>query len=153
MGASAILALEFRAMRPVRGPNRLTPVRTPDIREPQGHETRRPRIQHSKKRACGLPQLRASLPSAVRRVRAGGRITVTYRSRPAFRIVPVEDAGTPHGPLGADPLYRAEAVGRSRDGVVKPLFVDTAGWVACAHAADPAYKPARAARDSVLRLL
>ena len=61
-------------------------------------------------------ELRASLPSVVRRVRAGERITVIYRSRPAFRIVPVEDGGTSDGPLDADPLYGASAVGRSRDG-------------------------------------
>lgn len=30
---------------------------------------------------------------------------------------------------------------------MKGLFVDTAGWVACADAADPAHKPAAAARD------
>jgi hypothetical protein len=30
--------------------------------------------------------------------------------------VPVEDTGTPDGPLDEDPLFRAEAVGRSRDG-------------------------------------
>jgi predicted nucleic acid-binding protein len=30
---------------------------------------------------------------------------------------------------------------------MKGLFVDTAGWVACADAADPAHKPATAARD------
>jgi prevent-host-death family protein len=61
-------------------------------------------------------ELRASLPGVVRRVRGGERITVIYRSRPAFRIVPVEDTGTPDGPLDADPLFRAGAVGRSRDG-------------------------------------
>jgi len=61
-------------------------------------------------------ELRASLPSVVRRVRSGARITVLYRSRPAFQIVPVEDAGLRAAPLDADPLYRAEAVGRSRDG-------------------------------------
>jgi len=33
---------------------------------------------------------------------------------------------------------------------VKALFVDTAGWMACADAADPAYDPARAARDAAL---
>jgi predicted nucleic acid-binding protein len=33
---------------------------------------------------------------------------------------------------------------------VKPLFVDTAGWMACADAGDPAHDPARAARDSAL---
>ncbi len=61
-------------------------------------------------------ELRASLPSVVRRVRAGEKITVLYRSRPAFRIVPVDDPGTTDGPLEEDPLFRAEAVGRSRDG-------------------------------------
>ena len=30
---------------------------------------------------------------------------------------------------------------------MKHLFVDTAGWVACADAADPAHKPVTAARD------
>ena len=63
-----------------------------------------------------VKQLRASLPAVVRRVRAGEKITVLYRSRPAFRIVPVEDAGTLVGALEDDPLFRAEALGRSRDG-------------------------------------
>lgn len=61
-------------------------------------------------------ELRASLPRVVRRVRAGERITVLYRSRPAFRIVPVEDVGTPALALEDDPLFRADAVGRSTDG-------------------------------------
>lgn len=68
------------------------------------------------KGAINAKELRASLPSVVRRVRAGERITVIYRSRPAFRIVPVEDTGALDGPLDADPLFRAEAVGRSSDG-------------------------------------
>ena len=33
---------------------------------------------------------------------------------------------------------------------MKALFVDTAGWMACADAADPAHDPARAARDAAL---
>jgi uncharacterized protein len=33
---------------------------------------------------------------------------------------------------------------------VKALFVDTAGWMACADAADPAHGAARASRDAVL---
>jgi predicted nucleic acid-binding protein len=33
---------------------------------------------------------------------------------------------------------------------VKQLFVDTAGWMACADAADPAHARARAARDKAL---
>lgn len=33
---------------------------------------------------------------------------------------------------------------------MKPLFVDTAGWVACADGADPAHARAAAARDAAL---
>jgi prevent-host-death family protein len=66
--------------------------------------------------AINAKELRASLPKVVERVRRGARITVIYRSRPAFQIVPVDDAGPPGTPLEADPLFRAEAVGRSHDG-------------------------------------
>ena len=61
-------------------------------------------------------RLRASLPDVVERVRKGTRFTVIYRSRPAFQIVPVGDVE--HGAVALDeePLYRAEAVGHSRDG-------------------------------------
>lgn len=62
-------------------------------------------------------QLRASLSQTVRRVRRGERFTVLYRSRPAFRIVPIEqgllDAEVP---LKEDPIYCAPAVGRSTAG-------------------------------------
>ena len=61
-------------------------------------------------------QLRASLPKLVEQVRKGARFTVLYRSRPAFRIVPVDETDVPRTPLDADPLYRARAVGRSADG-------------------------------------
>ena len=33
---------------------------------------------------------------------------------------------------------------------MKGLFVDTAGWMACADGADAAHRPARAARDAAL---
>jgi prevent-host-death family protein len=59
-------------------------------------------------------ELRASLPEVVRRVRRGMRVTVIYRSRPAFQIVPVDES-MESLPLEADPLYRAKAVGRSKD--------------------------------------
>ena len=36
-------------------------------------------------------------------------------------------------------------------GRMRPLFVDTSGWMACADAADPFYKRCRAARDEALR--
>jgi len=61
-------------------------------------------------------RLRASLPDVVERVRKGARFTVIYRSRPAFEIIPVSEAGTPALPLADDPLYHAKPVGRSRDG-------------------------------------
>jgi prevent-host-death family protein len=61
-------------------------------------------------------ELRASLPSVVKRVRGGERITVIYRSRPAFQIVPLDTLRVADSPLDADPLFRAEAVGRSQDG-------------------------------------
>ncbi len=61
-------------------------------------------------------RLRASLPDVVERVRKGTRFTVIYRSRPAFQIVPMDEGHTPWIALADDPLYRARAVGRSRDG-------------------------------------
>jgi antitoxin (DNA-binding transcriptional repressor) of toxin-antitoxin stability system len=63
-------------------------------------------------------QLRASLPETVRRVQRGERFTVLYRSRPAFRIVPIEGGLTEASlALAEDPIYRAPAVGRSSDGL------------------------------------
>ena len=63
-------------------------------------------------------ELRASLPKLVERVRKGARFTVLYRSRRAFQIVPIDEpeAPAPRTSLEADSLYRAKAVGRSRDG-------------------------------------
>jgi prevent-host-death family protein len=68
------------------------------------------------KATINAKELRAALPSVVRRVRRGERITVLYRSRPAFQIVPVDDAALRDTPLEADPLFHAPAVGRSHDG-------------------------------------
>lgn len=68
-------------------------------------------------RTINAKELRASLPETVERVRRGERFTVLYRSRPAFRIVPVGDEYAGDLPaLETDPLYRAPALGRSRDG-------------------------------------
>lgn len=58
-------------------------------------------------------ELRGMLPEVVKRVRRGDRFTVIYRSRPAFQIVRVDEAGTPQLPLEEDSLYRAKPVGRS----------------------------------------
>ena len=61
-------------------------------------------------------ELRASLPALVGKVRRGERFTVLYRSRPAFQVVPVDDAPGAAGDVENDPLYRAKPLGRSADG-------------------------------------
>jgi prevent-host-death family protein len=61
-------------------------------------------------------QLRAQLPKLVERVRKGARFTVLYRSRPAFRIVPVEDTDGTLCPLAEDPIYRMKPLCRSKGG-------------------------------------
>lgn len=69
-------------------------------------------------RTINVKQLRASLPEIVNRTRRGERFVVLYRSRPAFRVVPVTDeAGADRLPVEDDPLFQAEAVGRSSDGL------------------------------------
>ena len=62
-------------------------------------------------------ELRASLPRIVEDVKRGKRFTVLYRSRPAFRIVPLDDADRLAYPLEKEPLYHADAVGESKDGL------------------------------------
>ena len=63
-------------------------------------------------------ELRATLPKVVARVRKGARYTVIYRSRPAFRIVPMDEPEASKSSLDEDTLYRAPALGRSKDGRV-----------------------------------
>jgi prevent-host-death family protein len=62
-------------------------------------------------------ELRAQLPKLVERVRKGSRFTVIYRSRPAFRIVPIDETPDQLPPLEEEPLYRAKPLGRSTDGL------------------------------------
>ena len=62
-------------------------------------------------------ELRSSLPKIVERVKRGERVTVLYRSRPAFRIVPVEEEDLVSIPLRKDPLYGSGPVGESSDGL------------------------------------
>lgn len=62
-------------------------------------------------------ELRASMPKIVEGVKRGERFTVLYRSRPAFRIVPLDDADRVSYPLSKDPLYHAGGVGESSDGL------------------------------------
>jgi prevent-host-death family protein len=67
-------------------------------------------------RTINAKQLRASLPRIVERVRRGERFTVLYRSRPAFRLVPVSEDALSEVPIEDDPLYHAPSVGASADG-------------------------------------
>jgi len=69
-------------------------------------------------RTINAKQLRASLPRIVECVRHGERFTVLYRSKPAFRVVPVDEEDAARAsPLEEDPLFRAGPVGRSTDGL------------------------------------
>ena len=62
-------------------------------------------------------ELRATLPQIVESVKRGEHFTVLYRSRPAFRIVPLDDVDRISCPLSKDPLYHAGALGESTDGL------------------------------------
>ena len=60
--------------------------------------------------------LRYEMRRIIERVKRGEHFTVRYRSRPAFRIVPLH-GGVALGRPEDDSLYGAEAVGRSMDGL------------------------------------
>ena len=60
-------------------------------------------------------ELRSRLSTIVECVRRGEHFTVLYRSRPAFRIVPVEAEEETFLPIQQDSLYGAESVGASTD--------------------------------------
>jgi len=69
-------------------------------------------------RIINIKQLRASIPEIVKRVRKGECFTVLYRSSPAFRLVPATMSESIDSiSLKDDPLYRAQAVGCSTDGL------------------------------------
>ena len=63
-----------------------------------------------------IKTLRCHMGRIVDRVQRGEDFIVLYRSRPAFRIVPVVGAFT-HGSGEGDSLYQAEAVGTSSEEV------------------------------------
>ena len=69
------------------------------------------------KHVINTKELRASLSEIVKKVRRGDQYTVLYRSRPAFRIIGVNTEEIITAPLSDDPLFRAEAVGASSDGL------------------------------------
>lgn len=68
-------------------------------------------------RTISAKELRATLPKIVEGVRRGEQFTVLYRSHPAFKIVPVDEDVRIVCPLSKDPLYRAGALGKARDGL------------------------------------
>ncbi len=61
--------------------------------------------------------LRKELSSVLDRVEKGEELTLIYRSRPVCRLVPLVGGDQDLGPLDADPLYKADAVGCSDDGL------------------------------------
>ena len=62
-------------------------------------------------------QLRTGLGRIIERARRGASFLVLHRSRPAFQIVPPEARHGSLPPLDADPVFHAEALGRSKDGL------------------------------------
>lgn len=69
-------------------------------------------------RIINTKELRASLPDIVRRTRRGERFVVLHRSRPAFQVIPVDENQLAERlPVEDDPLFGADAVGRSTDGL------------------------------------
>jgi antitoxin (DNA-binding transcriptional repressor) of toxin-antitoxin stability system len=68
-------------------------------------------------RTINTKQLRMEMGRIVEKTRQGASFLVLHRSRPAFQIIPVEAEATASSPLESDPLYRAEALGQSKDGL------------------------------------
>ena len=62
-------------------------------------------------------QLRTGLGNIIERVKRGASFLVLHRSRPAFQIVPPNARPGSLPPLETDPIYRANALGRSKDGL------------------------------------
>lgn len=62
-------------------------------------------------------QLRTGLGKIIERVKRGASFLVLHRSRPAFQIVPPSARPGALPPLEIDPIYRANALGRSKDGL------------------------------------
>ena len=63
-------------------------------------------------------QLRSSLPEIVKKVRRGQRFMVLYRSKPAFRLLPIDGIEpVEQTSLEDDPLYHIKPVGCATDGL------------------------------------
>jgi antitoxin (DNA-binding transcriptional repressor) of toxin-antitoxin stability system len=73
-----------------------------------------------KRTTINAKSLRQELGDVIRRVQQGERFTVLYRSRPVCDIVPIGAEPLQLLPLEEDPLFEADAVGRSADGRSAP---------------------------------
>ena len=70
-------------------------------------------------KTINIRQLRSDLAAIVDQVRKGSRFTVLYRSRPAFRIVPVDGQRSGTTDYTGDPLYQAKPLGRPKGHVAE----------------------------------
>ncbi len=70
-------------------------------------------------KTINIRQLRGELASIIDQVRKGIRFTVLYRSRPAFRIVPIDGQVSGKTDYQDDPLYQAKPLGRPREHVAE----------------------------------
>ena len=66
--------------------------------------------------ALNAKQLRERLKEVIEKMRRGEKLTVLYRSRPAFDIVPIGTPSVEIVHLESDSLYRAGPVGSSGSG-------------------------------------
>jgi len=62
-------------------------------------------------------ELRNQLSEIVKRTKHGEQFTVLYRSKPAFRIVPVMPKADEHETIIKDSLYKMKALGATKDGL------------------------------------
>ena len=70
-------------------------------------------------KTINIRQLRSDLAAIVDQVQKGARFTVLYRSRPAFRIVPVDGQPAGTSDYTQDPLYQAKPQGRPKSRVAE----------------------------------
>lgn len=62
-------------------------------------------------------ELRNKFSEIVKRTKRGEQFTILYRSKPAFRIVPVMPKADEHIKVKKDSLYKMTALGATKDGL------------------------------------
>jgi len=62
-------------------------------------------------------ELRNQLSEIVKRTKQGEQFTILYRSKPAFRIVPVMPTVEENIKVKKDSLYKMKALGATKDGL------------------------------------